>query len=267
MSSGSVLNYEAYGDPSTSPIVFLHGFMGSARDWMDVIEHLDKTYYCIAVDLPAHGKSIDLSNDFAYTLPGAAHSVVQTMQRAQAIPAAVVGYSMGGRLALYLARHFEEVCSRLVVESATAGIKEETERQARQQSDEKRACDLERSRFEEFLHTWYGQPVFAGLTQNPEMLQRVLHRRRDNEPSELARALRGMSVGAQTPLWSDLPVLRMPVLLIVGERDEKYADIMQAMARLLPRAAVEIVPGVGHNVHVENALKMAEQIKNFLLKG
>jgi 2-succinyl-6-hydroxy-2,4-cyclohexadiene-1-carboxylate synthase len=264
MSSSSLLNYEIWGDASASPIVFLHGFMGNARDWMDVIERLDNTYCCIAIDLPGHGKSLKLSNVSAYTLPGAAHCVVYTMQQAQAIPAAVVGYSMGGRLALYLARHFKEVCSRLVVESATAGIRKETQRQARQQSDEEKARDLERGRFEEFLRTWYGQPVFASLAENPQELEKVLHRRRSNEPSELAKALRGMSVGAQAPLWSDLPGLAMPVLLMAGERDEKYIDIVKAVASLLPSAAVEIVPGAGHNVHVENGSAMAERIRQFL---
>jgi 2-succinyl-6-hydroxy-2,4-cyclohexadiene-1-carboxylate synthase len=238
--------------------------MGSARDWVGVIQRLDDTYYCIAIDLPGHGKSLNLANDLAYTLAGAAQSVVYTMQQTQAIPAAVVGYSMGGRLALYLARHFKEVCSRLVVESATAGIRGRDERQAREQSDEEKARDLERSRFEEFLRTWYGQPVFASLAENPQELEKVLHRRRSNEPSELAKALRGMSVGAQAPLWSDLPGLAMPVLLMAGERDEKYVDIVQAMASLLPSAAVEIVPGAGHNVHVENGPAMAESIRQFL---
>lgn len=266
MSSAALLEYELHGDPSAPPVVFLHGFMGSACDWGEVIEHLSGTYYCIAVDLPGHGKSLDLAGDDAYTPPGAATCVVRTMEHLHLIPAAVVGYSMGGRLALYMATHWGLVCSKLIVESATAGIQGEADRLTRQHADEKRTRDLERGRFEEFLQTWYRQPIFATLAEDPDKLERIIQQRRLNNPTELARVLRGMGAGAQAPLWSHLPGLTIPVLLVAGERDGKYVDILRAMAECLPLAEVEIVPGAGHNVHVENCRAVAERIKRFLLK-
>ncbi|MCK4729198.1 MAG: 2-succinyl-6-hydroxy-2,4-cyclohexadiene-1-carboxylate synthase [Desulfobacterales bacterium] len=264
--SKSLLKYESHGDPSAPPVVFLHGFMGSACDWGEVIEHLSGTYYCIAVDLLGHGKSLDLADDDAYTPPGAATCVVRTMKHLHLIPAAVVGYSMGGRLALYLASHWGLVCSKLIVESATAGIQGEADRVTRQQADEKRARDLERGRFEEFLQTWYRQPLFATLAEDPDKLERIIQQRRLNNPTELARILRGMGAGAQAPLWSHLPGLTIPVLLMAGERDSNYVNIAGAMAKLLPHAVLEIVSGAGHNVHVENCRAVAERIKRFLRK-
>ena len=261
-----LLRYESHGDPSTPPVVFLHGFMGSARDWSEVIKRLSGTYYCIAIDLPGHGKSLHLAHDQAYTLPGAARCVVRVMQYTEAVPAPVVGYSMGGRLALYLAIHYGHACSRLIVESAGAGIRGEDERAVREHLDEKRAQELERGKFEDFLQRWYCQPVFATLAEHPEKLKRVVEWRRFNEPAELAKALRGMSAGAQAPLWEHLSGLAIPVLLVAGQGDSKYVDTVRAMAELLPHSTVEIVPGAGHNVHVENAPAVAQRIKRFLLE-
>lgn len=174
---------------------------------------------------------------------------------------------MGGRLALHLAIHHGDTCSKLIVESATAGIRGKNERVIRQHLDEKRAEELEQGRFEDFLQTWYGQSVFAALADDSEKLARVLRRRRFNEPTELARALRGMGVGTQVPLWDRLSGVAVPVLLVTGERDSKYVEILRAMAELLPCAALEVVSGVGHNVHVEDPATVAKQIKVFFAQG
>lgn len=262
MPSTPLLHYESHGDPLAPPVIFLHGFMGSTRDWDDVIECLSRTNYCVAVDLPGHGRSLDLADD-AYTLPGAVRLVLRVMEHTQIIPGAVAGYSMGGRLALHLAIHHSDTCSKLIVESATAGIRGKDERVIRQHLDEKRAEELEQGRFEDFLQTWYGQPLFAALADDPEKLARVLRRRRFNEPTELARALRGMGVGTQVPLWDRLSGVAIPVLLVTGERDSKYVEILRAMAELLPCAALEVVSGVGHNVHVEDPAAVAKRIKGF----
>ena len=238
--------------------------MGSGRDWAEVIDLLSNMYYCLTIDLPGHGKSLSFTDDGAYTVSGASLGVVKAMNKAGVSPASIVGYSMGGRLALDLAIHHEHVCSRLIVESATAGIAEEKDRVERLVLDEKRARELEQGAFEDFLRTWYCQPVFATLIGDTRKLEEVLRQRRDNEPAELAKALRGMSVGAQAPLWEFLPRLNIPVLLVAGERDSKYVNVVRAMAVLLPHATVEIVPGVGHNAHVESASAIANHIKQFL---
>ena len=173
---------------------------------------------------------------------------------------------MGGRLALYVALHHAHPCSALVLESATAGIPEATARAERRALDEKRAEELEQGTFEEFLRTWYSQPVFASLVSTPRILESVMQRRRLNDPRLLAKALRGLGVAAQPSLWEDLPALAMPALCITGERDDKYARILQQMARMMPRGKVEIVAESGHNVHVENPSGFVERIKSFLRK-
>jgi 2-succinyl-6-hydroxy-2,4-cyclohexadiene-1-carboxylate synthase len=264
MSSPPVLHYKCQGNPSAPPIVFLHGFMGSGQDWDHVIGLMSSSYYCLAVDLPGHGKSLHFTDSGAYAPDSASQGVVETMNRAGISRAAIVGYSMGGRLALDLAVHHGHACSALIVESATAGIEREKDRAKRRALDETWAGKLEQVEFEDFLRTWYRQPVFATVMEDEEKLEEVLRRRRANEPAELARALRGMSVGAQRPLWKSLPGMNTPVLLVAGEQDGKYVDVVLAMAALLRDAHVEIVPGAGHNVHLERPSSMAKHMDTFL---
>lgn len=258
------LHYEWQGDPSGPPVVFLHGFLGSGRDWAEVIDLVRGVYHCLTIDLPGHGKSLHFTDRGAYALSGASLGVAEAMHKAGVRSAPMVGYSMGGRLAMDLAIHHEHLCSGLVLESASAGIPTEKARAERLASDEKRARELEQGAFEDFLPTWYAQPVFASLRDDVNGLEEVLRRRRFNEPGELAKALRGMSVGAQAPLWESLPGLNIPVLLVAGERDSKYANMVRQMAARLPHATVKIIPGVGHNCHVESPSEMARHIKEFL---
>ncbi|MBW2601566.1 MAG: 2-succinyl-6-hydroxy-2,4-cyclohexadiene-1-carboxylate synthase [Deltaproteobacteria bacterium] len=262
----SSLHYETYGNPSAQPIVFFHGFMGNTKDWGDVISHLSNTYYCIAIDLPGHGKSLGLAEEDMYTFSGALDATVHIMEHEQAIPATVVGYSMGGRFALYMAVHFSYTCSRLIIESASPGIREGYQREKRRQLDDRRADELKRSNFEDFLRSWYHQPIFETVAESEERLEQIISKRRFNDTKELAKALRGMGVGRQDSLWEYLPALYIPALLVTGERDDKYMDVLLNMAASMPNATLKTVPGRGHNVHMEDPVAMTQWIEGFLEK-
>lgn len=260
------LHFQSCGSPACPPVVFLHGFMGSARDWDSVIEKVSAACYCVAIDLPGHGKSVGLVDSHAYTMTGAALNVVKAMEASGAVPATVVGYSMGGRLALYLATHHGFVCSRLVVESATAGILAPEARKQRKFIDEARAKELEEGEFEDFLRTWYCQDVFKTVAESRENFERMVRRRLVNNPEELARSMRAMSVAAQPALWDQLSKLTAPVLLLAGEKDAKYVSLAKAMQAWIPKARFQLVPGAGHNAHLEQSGLVAGYIKDFVLK-
>jgi 2-succinyl-6-hydroxy-2,4-cyclohexadiene-1-carboxylate synthase len=260
------LHYELKGKTSNPAVVFLHGFMGSIKDWHEIMDRLADSCRCLAIDLPGHGKSTGLTGQGAYTFGGAASHVLEVMERTKAVPATVMGYSMGGRLALCVALQYRHACRKLIVESATAGIVDEKERAKRKILDQDRGEELERGEFEDFLRTWYCQPIFQTLAESPERLEKVVRQRLFNDPLELARALSGMGVGVQPVLWDRLPGLAIPTLLLAGEKDSKYVDIVQSMATLLPKGRVAIAPGAGHNAHLEKPALVAEYIKDFVLK-
>jgi 2-succinyl-6-hydroxy-2,4-cyclohexadiene-1-carboxylate synthase len=233
-------------------IVLLHGFTHTRASWQPVIEALGERYRAMAPDIRGHGTVSD-------TEPVSLEAVIGDVASAVDEPFTLVGYSMGGRIALHaaLALGPAEV-SRLVLIGASPGLADDRERGERVASDEALAGEIEASAaslgpaaaMEEFARRWAtGTPVLAG--QPAEVLARVHADRLRNTPAGLARALRGLGTGALPPLWERLGELTMPVTLVVGERDAKFRAVADEMAERIPNAARLIVPGTGHAVHLE----------------
>lgn len=243
------LNYTLSGDARSPAVVFLHGFMGSSKDWRDVTAALEERFHCMAPDLPGHGASLDLSPE-TYTFGGAGRALISLLDELGVERTTLVGYSMGGRLALYLALRHPERCAGLFLESASPGLESAEERAARSAADEEIASRLESGDFEEFVRDWYRRTLFAPLARDKELLGRTVEARLRNDPVELARSLRGMGTGSQPSLWEDLPGLRVPALAVAGELDEKFVRISKRMAALGSRMESVVVSGAGHNVHV-----------------
>lgn len=255
----------ASGGPGRPAILFLHGFMGSSRDWENVTAALGERFYGVAIDLPGHGASVGLPPE-SYTFKGAARAVLGVLDELGIERATLVGYSMGGRLALYLALCHPEWCAGLFLESALPGLQDAVERRARHADDEERASRLESGDFEDFVGDWYRQTLFASLARDEERLERTVSARLKNDPAELARSLRGMGSGSQPSLWEELSGLSVPALAVAGELDEKFVEISRRMADLCAGMRVVVIPGAGHNVHVE-ALPEYRRLLNDFVSG
>jgi 2-succinyl-6-hydroxy-2,4-cyclohexadiene-1-carboxylate synthase len=256
-------SYTASGDPHNPAILFLHGFMGSGANWADLILALDERFYCVAPDLPGHGSSLGLPPE-AYTLEGAARTLLDLLDSLGAGRPMIAGYSMGGRLALYLALRHPEGCSALFLESTSPGIEDAVEREARRRSDEEKAARLESGDLASFLREWYRQPLFESLALRQVLLRETIEARMRNDPGELAKSLRGMGTGSQPSLWGELAELEAPALAVAGELDKKYAAISTRMASITPRIRAAIVPGAGHNVRLETPETYCALLTHFL---
>ena len=256
-------SYTLWGDPQRPAILFLHGFMGSSEDWWDVVAALDERFYCVAPDLPGHGASLGLPPEY-YTLGGTTRALLVLLDELDVERAALAGYSMGGRLALYLALRHPDRCAGLFLESTSPGIDDAAERRMRREADDWRASALESGSFEDFLAAWYKQPLFASLSRHKGLVEEIIEVRRRNDPGELARSLRGMGAGSQPSLWGDLAGLRAPALAVAGELDEKYAGLASRMAALNPMMRTAIVPGAGHNVRLEAPEAHLALLQDFL---
>lgn len=173
---------------------------------------------------------------------------------------------MGGRIALYVSSIYAMRVDALVLESASPGLRTESERAARREQDERWARMLESDGMSAFLDEWYAQPLFETLTSRTDLIERVKAKRLKNDPRALARALRGFSVGRQAPLWDEWKSNHIPALLIAGERDAKYCGIAREMEQACNSCRVAIVPGVGHNVHEEAPNEYNSAIHAFLKK-
>jgi len=257
----SPLAYEEIGPPTGPVVLFLHGFMGSRRDWVPVAARLAQTQRCLLVDLPAHGETGAPEDETLWTPDGCVAALAGLLRAAGG--GCVVGYSLGGRLALQLAIEHPGSVERAAIVSASPGIADEQARRLRREEDEHRAQRLEMHGLEPFLDDWYRLPLFAALREHP-LFPEVLARRRHNDPHLLARSLRSMGAGSQRPLWADLPGIRTPLLFLAGERDLKFSALAYDAVALCPRAEAVILRDRGHALVEEDPAAIAEETAGFL---
>ncbi len=231
--------------------MLIHGFTQTGRSWAQLRGLLAGRFDVVAPDLPGHGARFDVQAD----LWNAARLLAKECGQAS-----YLGYSMGGRVALHLALAHPELVRRLVLVGVTPGIEDDGERAARRQADEDLARSLERGGLEPFLERWLSQPLFDGLSAEAAGLPA----RRENTVAALAGCLRRMGTGTQEPLWRRLPELTMPVLVVAGERDAKFAELaVRTAERIGANARAALVPGAGHACHLERPEAFLEVVLPF----
>lgn len=256
-----MLHYQTHGSPARPALCFLHGFMGSSADWQPVVQALAQDAYCLTVDLPGHGRSVDEPCHF-YTMEGATQALADVLDDAGVERCTLVGYSMGGRVALYFSVYHAHRVRRLGLESASPGLRTDDERARRRAIDEERAHRIEDD-LGAFLENWYQKSLFASLAQH-DLVEEMVTRRKANDSSELARALRGLGPGHQPSLWGKLGELSMPTLVLTGTLDEKYQRVTEETVQRIPDARRVVVPRAGHNVHAERPQAFLSHLVQFL---
>lgn len=220
-------------------IVLVHGFTQTGRCWGPEAEALAVDHEVIRVDAPGHGRSSDI-------LAG-----LRTGGRLiadQGGEATYLGYSMGARFCLHLALSNPELVRGLVLLGGTAGIEDAAERAERRQQDLRTADRIRAEGLPAFLDAWLDQPLFAGLPPERSFLQERLA----NTVEGLASSLEEAGTGSQDPSWDRLSRLAMPVLVLAGEQDDKFAALARRMAGAIgANATLALVPGAGHAAHLE----------------
>lgn len=259
-----MLHYETSGSADGPPVCFLHGFMGSTRDWTPITDALYEDAYCIRVDLPGHGRSLNRPRH-EYTMEGATQALADVLDDAGVHACNLVGYSMGGRAALYFATHHPGRVRTLVLESASPGLTSKADRSARRTVDAERADSI-RTDLLGFLAKWYRMPLFASLEQHG-LVESMIDTRATNDSEEIARALEGLSVGAQPSLWERLEDLHIPALACTGELDSKYVEVVRHMAMGSHHMDTVIVPNAGHCVHAERPQAFLAHLVHFLSRN
>ena len=267
-------SYEITGQGD--PLLLLHGFTGSSQSWAEHVPALAQHYRVITLDILGHGRSASPADPARYTMEKVAEDVTAVLQQLEAregddtrqSPLAnlsLLGYSMGGRLALYFAIHYPQLLRALILESASPGLETEHARAERRDRDHALAERIERDGMVPFVDYWETLPLWASQQQlAPQQRAALRQQRLQNYPVGLANSLRGMGTGAQPSLWPFLADLSLPVLLLVGELDEKFVSINRRMHNLLLNSQLEIVAGAGHTVHEERPYRFQQHIHNFL---
>lgn len=238
------------------PVVLLHGFTQTGRLWGRFGDQLERHHRLVRVDLPGHGGSADVRADLWET---AALVEAAARRAVGSAPFAVVGYSLGGRVALHLVLAHPEQVSRAVLVGATGGIDDAEDRARRRARDEATAAELESSGdVDRFLRRWLSSPMFAGLGAAG------IDERRRNTPTGLASSLRLTGTGSQEPLWERLATLAVPLAALAGADDPRFVSAARRLAATAPAGVWSMVPGAGHAAHLHQPGVLARLVRSFV---
>lgn len=241
------------GKPGYPWLVFLHGFSGDCREWQTVGASLDD-YPRLYLDLPGHGGSAETGvAGFAEMSELLTHTLISY----NILNYWLVGYSLGGRIAMFHACQHPAGLDGVIVEGGHPGLQDTDARQARLIADRRWASRFRSEPLETVFADWYQQPVFASLTEEQRKVLIAL-RSRNNGP-RLADMLEATSLAVQPDLRPALTARDFPFYFLYGERDEKFKSLAAEL-----NVTRHAIPHAGHNAHRENPDAVAASLAQIL---
>jgi O-succinylbenzoic acid--CoA ligase len=258
----NIFSFDFFEVPDAPVIIFFHGFMGDKDDLKNISNSLGTQYSRLYIDLPGHGNT-KIENFYSNSDLFKKLSDFINLFSSNPI---FYGYSMGGRIALYLALHFLTP-QFLILESAGLGLLNSDEQLLRQKNDLLQFFGVDQKDLPEFLNRWYQNPMFKIFREHPDY-QSEIKKRSLHDLNEWRESQKFLSSGC-FPLMSEtlekISLTSFPLLYIYGESDSKYQDFAQSLGLLEAARKVRIsaIAGAGHNPHKTHVLEMT----NILIKS
>lgn len=227
--------------------VCIHGFLGNPSDWMRL--GLEKR-----VKLEVSYPNLLADPD----------SIVPYREWAEAFnsrisqPTILVGYSLGGRLAMHAALHSPHLYQGLVIISSHYGLTDENEKSARLEHDQKWANRFRKENWEQVIKAWNSQPVFQNDTHT------FSRNEQDFSRESLARALDIWSLGRQENLKKRVEELSVPAMFVAGEYDKRYVTLTRSLDLSSPHSNIWIATESGHRVPWQQPNKFTKQLSLFI---
>lgn len=233
-----------------TPVTLLHGFTQSGKSWREVMARMSGDWMWIVPDLRGHGQT-QLLHGAACSMDGCTSDLKQLWDHLGVERTHLVGYSMGGRLALHVAAKRPERLLSLLTIGAHAGLDEDA-REGRRRGDDALAERIEQDGLEAFVDYWSNLPLFSGIQRRGEAYVAQLRAERlQNHVAGLACSLRGMGAGVMEPVWDGLSRATFPCTFVAGQLDHGYVASARRLAAAVPDGRVEIVLRAGHAAHQE----------------
>jgi 2-succinyl-6-hydroxy-2,4-cyclohexadiene-1-carboxylate synthase len=253
---------------SGPPLLLLHGFTGSTETLEELARGLADRYRTIRVDLLGHGRSDAPRDPRPYAMESCVEDLVAVLDALGVGRVRVIGYSLGGRVALGLASRRPERVTSVIAVGAHAGLIDDELRTERIAQDEALAASIERDGVDPFVERWMAHPLFAS---QPERRGEVFWRRAREQrltcrAQGLAGSLRGIGAGAQPRLHDDLARSGVPILLAVGAEDAKFLAVARELLSTLAEGELATIPHAGHAAHLENPEAFLKSARDFLTR-
>lgn len=259
------VRYHVESCGSGDPLLLLHGFTGDATTWTPFCEVWGRHSLLIMPDIIGHGKTESPENPERYTIEAVATDLRLLLDEMKIEKADLLGYSMGGRLALTFALLFPERVGKLVLVSSSPGLEKEGERKQRRLKDAELAEFIQQKGIVDFVDYWENIPLFATMNSASASARAAIRAQRLRQSTKgLANSLIGMGTGAQPSWWRELSQLSCEVLLITGEMDDKFCRIADQMAAEIKNCHRITINNGGHAIHVEEHEKFGTIVSGFL---
>ncbi len=248
-----------------NPLLLLHGFTGDSSTWSSFCSIWGEHSKLIIPDIIGHGKTGAPADLNRFSIESAAADLAQILEQLGIKKVNLLGYSMGGRLALTFAVLFPEKVNCLILESASPGLSSESERNERRMKDRELAQFIKENGISSFVDYWENIPLFQTMVNLTEAVKDSIRQQRLSQSEEgLASSLLGMGTGSQPSWWEKLAQLENKVLLLTGKKDVKFCNIAEKMQKLLMHSTWITFENSGHAIHVEEKEKFGTIVSEFL---
>jgi 2-succinyl-6-hydroxy-2,4-cyclohexadiene-1-carboxylate synthase len=248
--NGVSYSYRVEGSGQT--VLLLHGFTGCKENWTNLVSSLSTSFKVITLDLVGHGNTDSPEEVDQYEIENVCKDIADLLHKLAINRVYLLGYSMGGRVALAFTILYPELVHSLILESSSPGLESAEERKKRREADEFLALEIEQMGVPTFVEKWESIPLFETQKKLPlETREAIRTQRLQNNPTGLANSLRGMGTGKQPSYWDKLSTIKIPVLFICGEWDEKFCGIAEKMKKMTQKSSIYKVFNAGHAIHVE----------------
>ena len=244
------------------PLIFLHGFTGSAQSWAEIRNKLKSPSF--AIDLPGHGNNIINDISCPYTFENWNNDFSSQIENKKLDKIHLCGYSMGGRLAISFANAYPQKIESLILISSTPGMSDKYDRTERCKSDLELSHKI-KNEFQKFINEWESLDFFSQQKiRNPEGYKIQKSIRNSQNPIQLAFALDNLGIGIMPNYWDKISKFDFPVLIVCGDEDSKFCSIGQKMSEIIPNSQFNIVSNSGHSPQLEQPFEVANLINKFI---
>ena len=247
------------GNKSQAPFLFLHGFTGSSKSWIEIINNIDHPY--ILIDLPGHSKSLFNNNNLIYTFNEWADDLKNILNQIEIYNIKLCGYSMGGRLAIAFANKYPILVKEIFIESAHLGIENINDKENRLRDDISLTNKI-KNNFNLFLSNWEKLDMFK-MQQYRNLKSWKVQKsiRKSQIPDQLCMALNSFSLGKMPGYYNYISQATIPIHIINGIDDVEYIKHTKSLYRLNKNIYHHIIDNSSHNVHLENPMDYIKILK------
>ncbi|WP_010233903.1 2-succinyl-6-hydroxy-2,4-cyclohexadiene-1-carboxylate synthase [Clostridium arbusti] len=244
------------------PIICLHGFSENLSTW-----NLLKLegYQLILIDFIGHGKSDKPYSRKYYSLKVMIKHLNKIIYELNLKKYSMLGYSMGGRIALAYAIAYSNEIDKLILESTSYGEAGFINRLKRRRKDLNLAKSILKDGIEWFDDYWSNLSIFESQRKlSKSITDEIRKRRLSNRTYALSNTLMCSGQGKFPCMKSNIRKLSMPLLYISGEYDKKYRHVGENFKKFNANIKHETIKGVGHNTHIEDPNAFIEVLSKFL---